>query len=101
MLLLTRPKISVRLAQPTDRSKIAELEILAIKDLCQGNDNPPQIDFLRQKQLPRKFWDEVVFVAEIEDKIVGFASLLSYRKIVSLIYVYPDFSRQGIDNQLL
>ena len=101
MLLLTRPKISVRLAQPADRSKIAELEILAIKDLCQGNDNPPQIDFLRQKQLPRKFWDEVVFVAEIEDKIVGFACLLSYRKIVSSMYVDPNFSRQGIDNQLL
>ena len=101
MPILTRPKISVRLAQPADRSKIAELEILAIKDLYQGNDSSPQIDFLRKKQRPRKFWDEVVFVAEIEDKIVGFASLLSYRKIVSSVYVEPSFSRQGIDNQLL
>ncbi len=101
MPLLTKPKILVRLAQPVDRIKIAELEILAIKDLSQGNDNSPQIDFLRQKKLPRKFWDEVVFVAEIEDKIVGFASLLSHRKIVVSMYVDPNFMRQGIDNHLL
>ena len=62
MSFLTKPITSVRLAQPADRIRIAELEILAIRNLYQGNDNSPQIDFLRQKQRPRKFWDEVVLV---------------------------------------
>lgn len=93
--------ISIRLAQPQDRQKIIQLEKLAVKNLCQDNHDTAQINILTKNIHRLRFNDEVVFVAEQNNSIIGFASLLSYRHIVRTLYVEPKFIHQQISSQLL
>jgi putative acetyltransferase len=100
----THPQdISVRIAQPKDRNQIFQIQIDAIQVICSHDYNTEQIAaLLDDKQLQYSVgneWGEIVFVAEIEDTIVGFSALLRHR--VSAVYVHPHYVRRGIGRQLL
>ena len=94
-------QILIRLAQPQDRQKIVQLEKSAVRNLCQNSYDIKQIDTLTQNIHRLRFNDEVIFVAEKNNSIIGFASLLSYRQIVRTLYVEPKFVHQQISSQLL
>lgn len=93
--------ILIRLALPQDRHKIIQLEKLAVRNLCQNSYDAVQINNLTKNIHQLHFNDEITFVAEQNDKIIGFASLLSYRHIVRTLYVEPKFISQKIGSQLL
>lgn len=94
-------QISIRLARPQDRQKIIQLEKSAVRNLCQNSYDLTQIDVLTNNIHRLRFNDEIVFVAEQNNSIIGFASLLSYRHIVRTLYVEPKFIHQQISSQLL
>lgn len=94
-------QISIRLARPQDRQKIVELEKLAVRNLCQNSYDVTQIDIITKNIHRLRFNDEIVFVAEQNNSIIGFASLLSYRHIVRTLYVEPKFIDRQISSQLL
>lgn len=94
-------QILIRLAQPQDRQKIIQLEKLAVRNLCQNSYDTAQIDTLTENIHRLHFNDEVIVVAEKNNIIIGFASLLSYRQIVRTLYVEPKFGHQQISTKLL
>ena len=94
-------QISIRLAQSQDREKIIQLEKSAVRNLCQNSYDVAQIDVLTKNIHRLHFNDEIIFVAEQGNNIIGFASLLSYRHIVRTLHVEPKFIRQQISSQLL
>lgn len=101
MKLLDFSTTLIRLAKPEDLIIIPQLQTTAIKTLYQENYNSQQIQALTQNKNRRQFWDEIIFIAEKEGRVVGFASLLKCREIINGIYVDPNFIAQGIENQLL
>jgi len=44
---------------------------------------------------------ELVLVAEIEAKIVGFGSIVPKNSELRAVYVHPDFGREGVGSQIL
>lgn len=101
MKLLERKKTLIRLAKPEDTNIITELQTTAIETLYKEKYNPQQIQALTRNKNRKQFWDEIIFVAEKEGKVLGFASLLRYRKIINGIYIDPKFTSQEIDTKLL
>lgn len=101
MPIVESSQILIRLACPQDRKEIIQLEKLAIKNLCQDIYNQKKIDNLTKQINHLRFNDEVVFVAEKDNTIIGFASLLSYRQTVRTLYVQHGLIRQEIGTKLL
>ena len=101
MKLFERNKTSIRIAKPEDTQTITELQITAIETLYKGNYSLQQIQALTQNKNRNQFWDEIVFIAEQEGKVLGFASLLRCRKVINGIYIHPNFTCQEIEAQLL
>ena len=64
--------------------------------------NVSQIESLVRSQASRRLsLNEVIFVAESENNLVGFASLLVRQAQISGLYVRPNFTRCGIGTLLL
>lgn len=101
MPILESSPIIIRLANVRDKQKIIQLEKLAIKNLCINNYNVEEIEILTNNLSRLNFNDEIIFVAEKEHNLIGFASLLSYRKIVRTLYVKPNFIESKIATKLL
>jgi putative acetyltransferase len=101
MQIVESSPVVIRLASFQDRKEIIQLEKLAIQNLCQDNYNVEQIEVLTSKVHQLHFNDEIIFVAEKERNLIGFASLLSYRKIVRTLYVKANFIHQKIETELL
>ncbi|MEH1864812.1 MAG: GNAT family N-acetyltransferase [Nostoc sp.] len=100
----TQPNhVKIRLVEPQDRNQIFDIQRDAIQRLCSQDYNPEQIQgLLNDKQLndlEGKDTKDIVFVAEIGEKIVGFSAYSKYW--VSAIYVHPQYVRQGIGTELL
>ena len=101
MQTIKSSQILIRLALLKDKEKIIKLEKSAIKSLCKNSNDIKQIEFCCQNINIPNFKDEITFVAQKGDRIIGFASLLSHRKIVRTIYVEPTFANSGIKSKLL
>lgn len=101
MPVIDTSKIVIRLAYPQDRQKIIQLETLAMYSLCRDVYDLELIDELTKKIPLLRFNDEIIIVAEQDCSIVGFASLLSDRKILRTLYVKPESTSQNLDSQLL
>lgn len=103
-LLMQQPideKIIIRLAKPEDRDIIVDIQFNAIKTLSAKDYNYRQLNaLLRSKSFYRKA-KEITFVAEINQKVVGFASLLYPFNTIGAIFVDPNFARRKIGTKLL
>ena len=93
--------ILIRLAHSKDRDKIIELEKSVIEHLYQKYNNSQQTVVFQQNFKVPNFNDEIALVAEKDNQIIGFASLLSNRKLVRHLYVRPQFSHHNVASQLL
>ncbi len=94
-------KIQIRLSTPQDAEKILYLQRSSLKGLSSSY-NSTQIESLIRSQ----GWEilkksQIGFVAENNNEIVGFASVMISPPQISGIFVHPDFTRQGIGTQLL
>jgi len=92
----------IRLSKPEDSEKIIELQTSSLRKLSSSYDSN-QIESLVRSQASLRFaQDEIGFVAEHENEIVGFASwLVQPPCIISGVYVHPNLIRQGIGTRLL
>ena len=91
----------IRPSKPKDSKKIIELQTHSLRKLS-PNYNSTQIESLVRSQASARFAeDEIGFVAESEQEIIGFASILIHRSRIAGVYVHPSFIRQGIGTALL
>ncbi len=99
--LINAPPIVIRLARSQDRQKIIQLETLAMQTLCRDRYNRTQINHLITKIPLLRFNDEIVVVAEQDERLIGFASLLRDRAFLRTLYVQPKFIACNLDLRLL
>jgi len=93
--------VDVRLAKPQDQKKIIKIQLDALKFLAAKDYNEEQLEaLLANKRMPRNS-DEIIFIAEIDGKVVGFASLLSSFNTIGAVFVDPNFVRKGVGSRLL
>jgi putative acetyltransferase len=90
----------IRLSKPEDLDKIIELQTNSLRTLSVSY-NSTQIESLIRSQKVRFAPDEIGFVAEHKNDIVGFVSILVRSSQIAGVYVHPNFMRQGIGTQLL
>ncbi|ELS05536.1 acetyltransferase, N-acetylglutamate synthase [Xenococcus sp. PCC 7305] len=94
-------KISIRSARPADSDAIVQLQLLSIETLCAQDYNKEQLQaFLKSKSCPR-YWDEKIFIAEIDQTIVGFAALQKYSHVITAMFVHPLHIRKKVGTTLL
>src|SRR5262245_48655928 len=88
----------IRQANPGDFRRLAELHVLARYDMAylpHAHSFVSVEKWMREVIIPR----QQVWVAEIDDTVVGYASL--YEGSLTNLYVHPSHQRRGIGAALL
>jgi GNAT superfamily N-acetyltransferase len=107
-------KTNIRLAVETDASQIARVHIVSWQTIYRGHIpdhvlNNLSLENRTQEWLERLQTGVVVWVIELNNKIIGFASICPTRDSdddpkrvaeISAIYLLPEFWRQGLGQQL-
>jgi putative acetyltransferase len=96
MNLRIRPGIA------NDVPTLIVLQALSLQVLCAKDYNPAQMTALLDEQAKaRQALDEIIWVAELGEQVVGFASLLKAQSRLVALYVHPEWVRQGLGRLLL
>ncbi len=94
--------IQVRFGKTEDYPILFDLQNQAIAELCSSHYTPATIQEILQSQYhARLHHQELYFVAELDNQIVGFALLDSRSPVIGGVYVDPASTRQGIGSRLL
>ena len=97
------PVLSIRKAQPDDLIQLLRIQIDALRTLCARDYPPDHIEALIDRNIRHSsrggYQAELTLVAEVNQDMVGLASLLGHR--ISAVYVHPQFAHQGIGSRLL
>lgn len=100
---ISPPLPSIRQAKSHDLIQILRIQTDSLRTICIDNYSPLEIEALIDRNLQHfsygGFYREFILVAEVDNVIVGWSSLLGPR--ISGLYVHPQFVRQGIGTQLL
>ena len=101
---MTKTKVQIRLAKNSDLTEIQTLFVETIEAVCKNDYSPEQIEVWTSsvKNTPRwidKLTKQYFLVAQINNQIVGFASL-EKQDYLDLLYVHKDHQRKGIAAQL-
>lgn len=102
---LLQDPLTLRQAVLTDLDEIKELFTATITTVCTNDYTPEQIAvWASTVENSHRWYDAVAsqffLLAEIDDKIVGFASLENNTHI-DFMYVHKDYQRQGIAETLM
>lgn len=94
----------IRLAEQRDLRAMQELFVQTIQSVCRYDYSPEQIAVWTSSIENTKRWTDKLMkqhflIAEIGDKIVGYASLEN-GEYLDFLYVHKDFQRQGIASKL-
>ena len=97
-------KILIRHARPNDLTAIQELFVDTIEAVCRYDYSPEQIavwtsSIENTKRWTDKLMKQYFLIAEIDNRIVGFASLEN-NEYFDFMYVHKDYQRQGIADNL-
>lgn len=92
--------ITIRRGQSNDLPAIQNLFVETIKSVCIADYNEEQIKVWVSSVDNKPRWDDimsnqVILIAQIDNKIVGFSSLKN-GKYIDLLYVHKDYQGQGI-----
>lgn len=93
--------LSIRLAEVADAERIVQIQCQALQTQCAEDYTTEQLNALIKDKSRKRSWDETIFVAEINNEVVGFAALLRVFSSIGAAYVDPDFTRRGIGTKLL
>jgi putative acetyltransferase len=96
--------ISVRFSKLNDLTAIQNMFVATISAICQNDYSPEQIKAWISSIENKQAWmdklaSQYFLVAELDQQIVGFASL-EHQDYLDLLYVHKDYQRQGIANKL-
>lgn len=97
-------KISIRLSKLSDLTEMQKLFVDTISTICKDDYSPEQIkvwtsSIENTQRWKDKLTSQYVFVAELDNKMVGFASLEN-NDYFDFLYVHKDYQRQGIADRL-
>lgn len=97
--------MNFRIATLSDLKEMQELYVDTIKNVCQKDYNPAQIEVWISGVKNTERWVEViqtqfVLLAIIENKIVGYGTLKD-KNYIDFFYIHKDFQRQGIADKIL
>lgn len=93
--------VNIRLAEPQDQARIMKIQLDALQILAAKDYDEEQLDALLANKRMQRETDEIIFIAEIKSKVVGFASLLSSYNTIGAVFVDPNFVRKGVGSKLL
>ncbi len=104
LCLRTQYDIAFRNAVPNDLKELQQLFIDTVSSVCKADYNAEQIKEWTSSIENKSRWSEIiskqfVLVAQLTDKIVGFATL-DKGVYIYLFYVHKDFQGQGIARKL-
>ena len=94
----------IRKGQLEDLTELRFLFVETIKSVCKTDYNSEQIEVWTYSIKNKERWIEIminqlVLIAQIGNKIVGFTSL-AYGNYIDLLYVHKDYQGQGIAHKL-
>jgi putative acetyltransferase len=94
----------IRRAVPSDCPSIYEAHTRAIRELCSEDYDQIQIEAWAGPRKPTDYLKPIssgrLFVAEIDNKVVGFSEYDEETKELKAVYVNPDYARRGIGTAL-
>lgn len=96
--------ISIRLSKISDLTEMQKMFLDTISTICKGDYSPEQIkvwtsSIENTQRWTDKLTSQYFLVAELDNKIVGYASLEN-NDYFDFLYVHKDYQRQGIANRL-
>jgi len=94
--------LKIRKYKESDFDDLCEIFLRAVKETASADYSPHQIAAWAQIDVSRwqdKLTDSTVQVAVIDDRPVGFITALE--RYIDLLFVSPEFTRQGIASALL
>lgn len=96
--------MKVRLAEPLDHDRLIQLiaDFRVTMSRFRGSAPPPDLPAAEQKLLSYQTPDYQVYVAEIEESLVGFIVCHRESDSVSVesLFVMPEYRRQGVGGML-
>lgn len=97
-------KISIRISKPGDLAEMQKLFVDTISAICKNDYSEEQIkawtsSVENTERWAKKLASQYFLVAELDDKIVGYASLEG-DNYLDLLYVHKDHQRKGIAQKL-
>jgi putative acetyltransferase len=97
---MNNPKVVIRHSNLSDLNELQNLFVDTISTICKNDYTPEQINVWtssieNSKRWTDKLTSQYFLVAELDNKIVGFASL-EKNDYLDFLYVHKDHQRQGI-----
>jgi len=98
------PPAVIRTAKPIDCAAILAAHTAAILELCRAEYSETQLAAWAGRLTPEGYLPamerNVMLVAEVTGKVVGFGELSLERGEIVAVYVHPSHARQGIGTRL-
>jgi putative acetyltransferase len=90
----------IRPATEADVDCILELHVRSIREICSRDYTPEQIEAWVGPKRPEHYLDSIrgkrLVVAEVDGRLAGFGDFDGTKNEIRLVYVSPDFQRQGV-----
>lgn len=101
---MSNTEISIRLSKLSDLTEMQEMFVDTVSTICKDDYSPEQIrvwtsSIENMQRWTNKLTSQYFLVAELDNKIVGYASLDS-NDYFDLLYVHKDYQRRGIADRL-
>ncbi len=101
---MNNSEITIRLAKISDLKEIQEMFVDTITTICKDDYSPEQIEVWTSSIENTQRWadkltSQYFLVAELDNKIVGYASLEN-NDYFDFLYIHKDYQRQGIADRL-
>ena len=97
--------VTIRRARIDDAAAICDVHRAAVRGICRESYSAQQIEIWSELLTPDRYSEplrnQVIFVAEEEQKIVGFSQMDPGEEVVLAVYVAPSAVRKGIGGALL
>ena len=101
---MNNSKISIRLSKPSDLKEMQRMFVDTISTICKRDYSPEQIEVWTSSIENTQRWidkltSQYFLIAELDNKIVGYASPEN-NDYIDFLYVHKDYQRQGIADKL-
>jgi putative acetyltransferase len=101
---MNNSKVSIRLSTLSDLAEMQKMFVDTISTICKDDYSPEQIkvwtsSIENTQRWTDKLTSQYFLIAELDNKIVGYASLEN-NEYIDFLYVHKDFQRQGIADRL-
>ncbi len=98
------PQITIRKGLQSDLTELQQLFVDTVSTVCCSDYNPQQIKVWTSGIENKNRWIEMistqfVLVAQLEKKILGFATL-NNKNYIDLLYVHKDYQQKGLARRL-